>query len=807
MAPEGTLVTRVFGIRHHGPGTARALRRALADFQPDKILIEGPSDADPLVAYVAAADMTPPVALLAYAPDTPTRAAFWPFAVFSPEWQALRYATEHGVPVRFCDLPAATALALEDESGDTVDPLTELAAAAGYDDAERWWDAVVESVPDSAVFDAILEAMTALRAAAERDPVPIASNTAGAEPELAGTAPDLLGGRAEYAGNPLDAAGLEPGSAECGSIRSGSDSIGVAPDSVAEATDPAPDVMRRRLRVDAHTLRREAYMRQCLRKALKDGARRVAVVCGAWHAPALAGTLGPAAPDARLLKGLPKTRVALSWTPWTHSRLATASGYGAGVDAPGWYHHLFTETERPIVRWMTRVAGVLRARDLPVSSADVIESVRLAEALAGLRGRPLAGLSEVTDATLAVLCGGDETVVRWVAADLVVGEALGTVPADAPTVPLAADLRALGRTLRLKPDPEPRALELDLRRERDVERSRLLHRLRLLDIGWGRPRSGAVRATGTFRETWSLCWKPEFAVAVVEASRWGTTVRSAAQTRLLELIGGPSITVAELAEALELALLADLDGALGPLLARLESVAALDHDVTHLLAALPDLIRTLRYGDVRGTDRAALARVADGLLVRVCAGLPGAVTGLDTEAALALRAQLAAVHTAIHIREDSAATERWFAALHRLADRDDAHGALIGRAVRLLGDAGLIDGADCVRRLSAALSVGGAPAAKAAWIDGFVGGRGLLLVHDRELLRRIDSWLRDLTEDEFVAVLPLLRRTFGTFESGERRAIGRAVGDSASKVVPAEFDSERGALALTAANLVLGARP
>ncbi|MET9213215.1 MULTISPECIES: DUF5682 family protein [unclassified Nocardia] len=760
---EDAAVTRVFGIRHHGPGSARSLRQALEEFGPDAILIEGPADADPLVGFVAADTMRPPVALLAYVPDSPARAAFWPFAVFSPEWQAMRYGAEHAVPVRFCDLPAATVLAADDDSrGDRTDPLAALASAAGYDDAERWWDSVVESVPDSAAFDAITEAMSALR----DDSPPPAPATA--------ESPDVL---SLGSGAPLPAGPEDPAFAP--------------------------------LVVDQHTLRREAYMRQVMRQTLKDGAKRLAVVCGAWHAPALDGALGPAAPDARLLKGLPKIKTALTWVPWTHSRLAAGSGYGAGVTSPGWYHHLFTETERPVARWLTKVAGVLRAHDLPVSSAHIIESVRLADTLAALRGRPLAGLSEVTESVRSVMCGGDETMLRLVIDELVVGETLGGVPEDTPTVPLAADLRARSKTLRLKQEALARTVDLDLRKERDVERSHLLHRLRLLGVDWGTPTVGEVRNTGTFRETWTLRWEPEFEVRIVEAAVWGTTLRTAAEAKILDTASRDGVTVAELADALETALLADLGGATDGLITRLEAAAALDHDVTHLLGALPGLTRTLRYGDVRGTDTKALAHVADGLLVRICAGLPGAVTGLDTDAAEALRAQIDAAHTAISTRDDDHTTTEWLATLHRIADRDDVHGAISGRAVRLLCDAERIDDADSARRLAAALSVGNTPAAKAAWIDGFLGGRGLLLVHDRELLRRIDEWLRELTEDQFVATLPLLRRTFGSFESGERRAIGQALRDTGSAPAAATgatpIDPARGQAALRAAAAILGA--
>nr|WP_157114920.1 DUF5682 family protein [Nocardia niwae] len=828
-------VTRVFGIRHHGPGSARSLRLALADFRPDMILIEGPADADPLVGLVAAEGMTPPVALLAYVPDAPAKAAFWPYAVFSPEWQALRHAVDHDVPVRFCDLPATVTLATEDEPGDRFDPLAALAEAGGYDDAERWWDAVVESVPDAEAFEAISEAMSALRETVERsarrgDMTPGAETSEGprpqGEPEGSEVA-DRATAPTKDRGAHRDPAVPEPAedrsaAAESERGRSERDQPATA-GSVPErsANDPAPDFDSvaeaiaesvaesppEPLVIDAHTLRREAYMRQTMRKALKDGAMRLAVVCGAWHAPALTGALGPAAPDARLLKGLSKTRARLTWVPWTHSRLSTSSGYGAGVTSPGWYHHLFTATEQPIARWLTKVAGVLRAHDLPVSSAHVIEAVRLADTLAALRGRPLAGLSEVTEATRSVLCGGDETMLQLVIGELVVGEALGAVPEETPTVPLDADLRATIRSLRMKQEPSIRTIDLDLRKEREVERSRLLHRLRVLDIEWGTRTTSDVRSTGTFRETWTLQWHPEYAISVIEASRWGTTIRTAAEAKILDTAGGSDRSVGELTAALEVALLADLGGATDGLIARLESTAALDHDVTHLLAALPGLIRTLRYGDVRGTDTKALAHVADGLLVRICAGMPAAVTGLDTDAATELRGLLDAAHTAIHTRDDGWATGEWLAALRRVADRDDVHGALVGRAVRLLADAGRIDDAESARRLSAALSVGATAAAKAAWIDGFLGGRGLLLVHDRELLRLIDDWLRGLGDDTFVETLPLLRRTFGAFESGERRAIGQAVRDGASAAAASAvtgIDPDRATAALRTAAEILG---
>ena len=109
---------RIFGIRHHGPGCARSLVRAFEEWRPDALLIEGPPEGESVLSLAADEAMTPPVALLVYSEEEARRAAFYPFAEFSPEWQALRYALKNNVPARFMDLPAAVRFALDKREDD-----------------------------------------------------------------------------------------------------------------------------------------------------------------------------------------------------------------------------------------------------------------------------------------------------------------------------------------------------------------------------------------------------------------------------------------------------------------------------------------------------------------------------------------------------------------------------------------------------------------------------------------------------------------------------------------------------------------
>jgi len=729
------LPAAIYGIRHHGPGSARSVRAALAGQRPDVVLIEGPPEADALVALAAEEEMRPPVALLGYVPGEPRKAAFWPFAVFSPEWQAIRYALEAGIPVRFCDLPAAHQLAMDRGEGPRprADPVGELAAAAGYDDPERWWEDAVEHVPGPAVFGALAEAISVLRA-------------------------DAAGDGAGEAG-PRDAV-------------------------------------------------REAYMRKVLRRAARDGFERIAVVCGAWHGPALRD-LPPAAADDRLLRGLPKVKAALTWVPWTYGRLSYTSGYGAGIRSPGWYDHLFSCAGQPVERWLARAAAVLRDEGIPASPAHVIESVRLAEALAALRGRPLAGLEEVTEAAQSVLCEGSDLLTALIQRQLVVGERLGAVPHATPMVPLQQDLRDQQRRLKLRPEAEPRDYDLDLRKPNDLARSRLLHRLVLLEVRWGRPQPGRTRNLGTFRESWQLTWQPELDLALIEASMWGSTVTAAAVQRARSIAAGAA-ALEELTALTERCLLADLGDALPAVLAAVRDLAALEGDVTHLMAAVPALVRAARYGDVRGTDPARLGEVAAEMITRICAGLPAAVASLDETAELAMRERIDGVHAATGLLAGHASRGRWLDTLARVAARCPP--LIAGRLTRLMLDAGRIMADEAGTRMSLALSAAAPARAAAGWADGFLAGSGPLLVHDEALLALADGWLAGLSDDAFTAVLPALRRTFGGFTPPERRAIGqqaaRLDGSGRRPAVTAaagdDLDAGRAALAARAVASILG---
>lgn len=739
----------VLGVRHHGPGSARSVQAALAELSPDLVLIEGPPELDALVPLAGHPDLVPPVAGLVHAVDEPRRALFYPMAEFSPEWVALRWAVARGVEVRFADLPATNALALTEE----VD------VSEGDGSSGPHTEAPVPHRPD---------AIAELARVAGYD-----------DPERWWE--DAVEHRRDSAVSRFAA-------------------LTEAMRAVRAEVDASPGA-------DAENSRREAAMRRAIREAQKQGSARIAFVCGAYHAPALdPAAHPPASHDNALLKGLRKVKVSATWVPWTAKRLATASGYGAGVTSPGWYQHLFlTEDDEVVPGWLVRVARALRDQQLDAAPASLVEAARLAEALAAVRGRPSVGLAELTDASRAVLSEGSDVPLSLIDRSLVVGEALGTVPAEAPTVPLATDLARQVRSVRLKQSATSTTVQLDLRRENGLARSVLLHRLALLGIDWGEP-VDVGRSGGTFKEAWELEWRPELSVAVIEASLHGNTVESAATDMVREKARSAD-DLAALGDLVGRCLLADLPGGLAEVVDVLAERTARQHDVLGLLQTIEPLARTCRYGDVRGVDTSRVRSVLGTVVVRASLGLGAACQSLDDTAAAQVRATVEAADRGIGLLDDAELATPWHRALTALATRQAVHGSVSGRVNRLLLDADLLDREEAARRLSRQLSVGADATAGAAWLDGFLTGEALMLLHDDALLAVVDDWVAGVAEETFDDLLPLLRRTFSAYEPAERRQIGRHLldrGTGRARPAAVDLDLERARPAMARMARLLG---
>ncbi len=699
-----------FGVRHHGPGSARRLLGALETLQPAALLVEGPADATELLHYVGQEDLRTPVALLCYPKDEPENARFWPFAVFSPEFQAILWANEHGVPVRFIDLPSTARFADEEpaeqdnesreeaarENTDPLvrDPLGALADAAGYEDGESWWNDVIEEggeagLQPSQVFDAVSDAMTTLR---------------------------------ENRGEP-----------------------------------------------DLREARREAHMRLCISEAVKNADGPVAVVCGAWHVPALK-IRQPMKHDRALLKGMKKPKPAMTWAPWTAPRLALQSGYGAGITAPAWCRHLWECPNEMATRWLARVARLLRANGHIVSTASLIEAERLAIALCVLRDRSTPGFEELRDAAISCLCFGETLLWRTIEPELLVGNDVGEIPDAVPLAPLLEDLKRCQARARLKPEALERELAVDLRSESGLYRSTLLHRLLVLDVPWGQLLD-AGRSRGTFRERWKLLWEPEYAVRLVEQLVHGSTIERAANSLLSDRMNREK-ALGAMSRLVEQALIADLQPAVVRGIDLLDQRAAHSDDCLDVLGAIPPIANTIRYGEARGVGLGHLPVLADRLIVQAAIALRYSSRNLDGKAAAGLCSALTDADRGLELIEAGGETlAAWHRGLRETLDDRQATPLVAGRVASLLYRRGLLSEDDAALLLQRRLSPAVSSLKAAGFFEGFFQDAARQLVYDDGLRAAVSAWLVGLEESDFVENLPLFRRVFADLDAMERRRL------------------------------------
>ncbi len=746
------MTVHLFGIRHHGVGSARSLLAAFEALRPDCILIEGPPDADAIIPLVAHEDMQPPVALLVYDPDQPHRAAWYPFAVYSPEWQAMRYALSAGVTVRFMDLPHKHRLGLEALSGDSpvdsvpsnedtdfaieqesslaqlsFDPVGVLAAAAGETDGESWWGRVVEETQNPVeIFEAIHEAMDSLRQ--------------------------------EY-----------------------------------PVFDPV---------AQHHEALREAWMRTTIRAAEKQY-ERVAVVCGAWHVPALAERKTSKLVDSALLKGLPSVKTVATFAPWTYSRLALNSGYGAGIVSPGWYHHLWETASAEVpARWLGQVATLLRQEGLLASTAQVIDGLRLSKMLAGIRARRI-GLDELNEASVAVLCAGRSEPLDLIRTKLIISNRLGRVPVETPAVPLRRDLTAQQKKLRLAVSADAVKLDLDLRQPSDLARSQLFHRLNMLNLPWASSTSASTRSGGTFHEYWLLTWSPELDIRVIEASIWGNTVDSAAVLFAQHTVE-ETHQLSRVTTLLNQAILSALPSAVDVIVQRLQNLASVTHDVGQLMDAAPPLVETVRYGDVRKTEANLIAPVLESIVVRICIALYGASLNLDDDAAAQFYTRIKKLNGALQLALDHQLLARWHEALTLLTESGTTHALLNGAAVQLLLRAEKLNSMDVALGMRRAFSVGHDSLYGANWLEGFLSGMEHTLLRDETLFGLVDDWVLGLSGEQFADILPLLRRTFSTFDAPARRNLFERLTRGTRQLEVETIDETRAAKVQSLLRQILG---
>ena len=586
-----------FPVRHHSPTIARWLGQAIAQRKPRIVFIEGPSEAQAMVEFLIDSKTKPPVAIYSSfrddqaalpppaatsgqpgipSPPPPRYSVWYPLVSYSPEYVAMKAASQIGAEVVFMDLPHyALAHAPAAPDAPTTPPppnrrdLDELAQtsrlyqllaqAAGYRSWNETWDRLFETPRSDMTYEMLRQEVALF----------------------------------------------------CAAVRT---------------TTPADS-----LQADG-TLARERFMWQTIRQTLKNRQIKpedAMVVCGGFHI--FLDRNDPESPPP-----LPPGTLSVTVAPYSYFRISELSGYGAGNRAPRFYELCFEHhaaglgQDQVVIDYVVDVIKEARHRGESLSSADSIAATQHALMLAQLRGRQVPVLDDIHDALLTCCCKGNprtEAAHLLEAIDEVnIGTRLGRVTDRLGRLPIVSDFYEQLARLDLEAVAAREKVQtyaLDKRQPTDAARSAFLHRLLFLGVELGGvQREAAPFGQSIFKEHWRLKWSPKIEAALIERNLHGDTVETAATTVLRESLGTNAIEAGPACRRLVQAV--DMD--LPQLIAQAQQATghAIDHDDRfHSLAdAMTSLMLLERYAAYRSLGKQQLTDLIARCFDRACFAIP-----------------------------------------------------------------------------------------------------------------------------------------------------------------------------------------
>ncbi|WP_158963343.1 DUF5682 family protein [Myroides fluvii] len=722
----------LFGVRHLSPGASYHLLRYLEEKKPKCILIEGPSDATAMIPSIAKQEVKPPLALLAYTTALPIETVLYPFASYSPEYQAICWGIKHKCEVRFIDLPTQVMLRLQQERKREIDEEAQsfyayhnglyetVAQYSGETDYENYWERNFEHNLNAETFRERLIYQTQ---------------------EMRQCVVDR-----EYEAAPHDF---------------------------------------------SYNLIRESHMRRQIKQAISEGFKpeEIVVIVGAYHVPGMDLNL-PALTEEEG-NNLPTVEAKHTLMPYSYLRLSSRMGYGAGNRAPYYFELMWQAMKEDKVAdlsavYLSKVAKALRDGGSNASSASVIEAVRLAEALTFLRGGTRPVLRDLHDAVITCFGGGELSPVAEAINRIDIGTAIGYLPEGVSQTPVQENVNQELKRLKLAnyKSAVAQELSLDLRENFkvkskeaafiDLERSTFLHRLEVLEIHFAK-RIRTHQDSATWAEKWELQWTPEVEIEIVEANLKGETLEIATAYALREqLMQGEDIATA--AQIIRLACECQLTHIFDNALRILQALLVESTDFEATAQAAHELAILIQYGDLRQFNLEPLVPILQQLFLRTALLVQGAAF-CDNQAAKAVIQGINVMELIGQQQYEFVDVETWQRELHQVAWRDDLNTTISGVAFSILLEHNLASEDDCAKEVSRRLSPGVPADLGAGWFEGLAGRNRYALLSRITLWRELDQYISQLDEEEFYRSVVFLRRAFGEFEASQKNSIAELLGD------------------------------
>ena len=708
---------KTFGIRHFSPAGAYFLRQFLDKIKPDLVLIEGPADFDFLIDDIVSKKLVPPFAIMAYTKEAPIDTILYPFAEYSPEYQAILWARENNTECHFFDLESDIILGLEKRDDETKDEeiISETNPKKSIEtDMEGFWERTLEQSED----------MQAYRAGSALFGESIRKDTnADDKSFIRDTVRESFMKRKikEYIEKGFDTEKIVAitGAFHTSAIES---LEGAMSDKEYKA------LVRRESNV---TLMPYSYYR--LSKRTGYGA----------------GNAAPAYYEL-LWQGFLNGDITYHERKYLSSLAKYMREHGGIVSSAQ-----VIEATR-----LARELAIIRGGSVP--TLEDLKDASITCMGGGSFGEMAMGFAE-TDIGKKIGSVPQDAMQTSIQSDF--NSKLKQLKLEKykelVATPLQLDLR---ENLRVKSKDSAFL---------DLNRSFFLYRLVVLGIDFAKIKRSS-QDNATWAENWILQWTPEAEIQIVESVLKGDTIADAVafvlSERLLE-----ATKISEIADVIEDAFNCGLpkivEGAKRSLDVTANGAIAMC-DIADTVSKLSNMIS---FGDIRKLDREPLIPIVKRLCIRASLMLVGE-SACDDIAAASLAEDIQKIHNVFMV-QDFLDESLWFDKLTELSNRDDLNTKISGLATAILLDAGKIDEPTLRKEVSRRLSVGMPAELGANWFAGLSMRNHYALIGRLTLWESLSEYLDTLDEEEFRRSAVFLRRAFVEYSAKEKDMIAENLGE------------------------------
>jgi hypothetical protein len=764
-----------FPVRHHSPNVARHLRAAMIARKPKVVFMEGPHEANGLIKHIVDARTKPPIALYSSyrdddnvlglagiespAADIPARFAVWyPMLPYSPEYVAMKTATELGIPIVLVDLPN---------------------------------HAMIRSAAQREL-DKKAQEMAPAAPAVDDDTQTPGAPGKGKEPDrdLGRKTWELLATESQFYKQLADTAGYRNWNECWDSLFEVSGRHGTYEEfrrdlayfcSAVRATTPP-----QRMAEDG-TLERERHMWQTIQKELKErglAESDAMMVCGGFHLYMDRKDTTPPPP-------LPAGTLYSTVAPYSYYRTSELSGYGAGNRAPKYYQLLWEGLEASgdegavdaMVFHSVAVLARGRKEGEVLSSADAIAVTQHSRMLATLRGRKNPTLDDIQDALISCCCKGKPEEEGKHLLDAMrtveIGTAVGRVTPEMGQLPLVHDFyhqvdlldlgEVMGKDKKIK-------LDLDLRDELGNRRSIFLHRMTQLGVPMAKLKDMASDGATLFKEFWDAEWSPKVESDLIEKNLYGDSVEAAAVAMLDEELAKENDHAGHTCARLLKAVNMDLPG----MVLRMEMSAGTAIDTDRRLSSLAEALTHLIVLDRLASHRKLRRDVLQDLLVRcfgrACFSIPDVANVPPEEHEEVMHALQSLAETCLGEKGDLLDKELFKEHLKIAFDNSTTpylRGVFAGLLTEIKAQTPQDLAAQVAKfaheRPEVMLTAG-------EFIDGEMAvSKTSLMLGAESLVGAIDELVKVASWDQFVTMLPRLRNAFERLHDRQRNSLADRV--------------------------------